>query len=107
MPKVSLQSLRTSLQDGGVSSVYINRLMAELDDHYADFEREERTSGSERPAAAVEALRRLGQQDGIAAAVLAKPELRSWSHRWPRLAGLMSHALLLLLLPVVPVVACA
>jgi hypothetical protein len=63
VPKVSLQSLRTSLQDGGVSSVYINRLMAELDDHYADFEREERTSGSERPAAAVEALRRLGQQD--------------------------------------------
>ena len=65
------------------------------------------SSGSERPAAAVEALRRLGQQDGIAAAVLAKPELRSWSHRWLRLAGLMSHALLLLLLPVVPVVACA
>ncbi|MFP6827571.1 MAG: hypothetical protein VCC36_00715 [Gammaproteobacteria bacterium] len=31
--------------------------------------------------------------------MLAKPELRSWSHRWPRLAGLMSHALLLLLLP--------
>ncbi|MFP6827570.1 MAG: hypothetical protein VCC36_00710 [Gammaproteobacteria bacterium] len=60
MPKVSLQSLRTSLQNGGVSSVYINGLMAELDDHYADLEREERTSGSERPAAAVEALRRLG-----------------------------------------------
>ncbi len=107
MPKVSLQSLRTSLQDGGVSSVYINRLMAELDDHYADLEREERTSGNERPAAAVEALRRLGQQDAIAAAVLAKPELRSWSDRWPWLAGLMSQVLLLLLLPVIPVVACA
>ena len=32
--------------------------MAELDDHYADFEREERTSGSERPAAAVPVARR-------------------------------------------------
>jgi len=105
--KVSLQSLRTSLHDGGVSSAYINRLMAELDDHYADLEREARASGSERPAAAVEALRRLGQQDAIAAAVLAKPELRSWSHRWPWLAGLMSHVLLLLLLPVTPIVACA
>jgi len=81
--------------------------MAELDDHYADLELEERASGSERPAAAVEALRRLGRQDAIAAAVLAKPELRSWTHRWPWLAGLMSHVLLLLLLPVAPVVACA
>ena len=106
MPKVSLQSLRASLQDGGVSPVYINRLVAELDDHFADLEREERASGSEKSAAAVEALRRLGQQDSIAAAVLAKPELRSWSHRWPWLAGLVSHVLLLLLLPVVPVVAC-
>ncbi len=58
-----LNALTTSLRDGGVSPAYISRLLAELDDHYADLEQEERTNGREPAAAAVEALRRLGRQD--------------------------------------------
>ena len=57
--------------------------------------------------AAVEALRRLGQQDAIAAEVLAKPELRSWPERWPWIVSLLRPVLLLLLLPALPVLACA
>ena len=107
MPSPKLNALTTSLRDGGVSSAYINRLVAELDDHYADLEHEERATGREPAAAAVEALRRLGRQDTIAAEVLAKPELRSWPSRWPWIVRLLRPVLLLLLLPAVPVLACA
>ena len=107
MPSPKLNALTTSLRDGGVSSAYINRLVAELDDHYADLELEERATGREPAAAAVEALRRLGRQDTIAAEVLAKPELRSWPYRWPWIVRLLRPVLLLLLLPAVPVLACS
>ena len=107
MPSPKLNALTTSLRDGGVSSAYINRLVAELDDHYADLEHEERATGREPAAAAVEALRRLGRQDTIAAEVLAKPELRSWPYRWPWIVRLLRPVLLLLMLPAVPVLACA
>ncbi|MEE8236961.1 MAG: hypothetical protein V3S67_01495 [Gammaproteobacteria bacterium] len=107
MPSPKLNALTTSLRNGGVSSAYINRLVAELDDHYADLEHEERATGREPAAAAVEALRRLGRQDTIAAEVLAKPELRSWPYRWPWIVRLLRPVLLLLLLPAVPVLACA
>ncbi len=106
MPRVSLNALRTSLQDGGVSSAYIGRLLAELDDHYADLERDELTSGREPAVAAVAALRRLGRQDTIAAEVLAKPELRSWPYRWPWLVSLLRPVMVILLLPSLPILAC-
>lgn len=107
MPSPKLTALKTSLRAGGVSPAYISRLLAELDDHYADLEREERATGREPAIAAVEALRRLGQQDTIAAEVLAKPELRSWPDRWPWFVSLLRPVLLLLLLPALPVLACA
>ncbi len=107
MPSPKLTALKTSLRAGGVSPAYISRLLAELDDHYADLEREERATGREPVVAAVEALRRLGQQDAIAAEVLAKPELRSWPERWPWIVSLLRPVLLLLLLPALPVLACA
>lgn len=107
MPSPKLTALKTSLCAGGVSPAYISRLLAELDDHYADLEREERATGREPAVASVEALRRLGQQDAIAAEVLAKPELRSWPERWPWIVSLLRPVLLLLLLPALPVLACA
>ncbi len=109
MPSPKLTALKTSLRAGGVSPAYISRLLAELDDHYADLEREERATGREPAIAAVEALRRLGQQDAIATEVLAKPELRSWPERWPWFVSLLRPVLLLLLLllPALPVLACA
>lgn len=107
MARLCLNALRMSLQDGGVSSVYISRLLAELDDHYADLEHDERASGREPAAAAVAALRRLGRQDTIASEVLAKPELRSWPYRWPWLVSLLRPVMVLLLLPSMPILACA
>ncbi|MEE8543155.1 MAG: hypothetical protein V3S94_04795 [Gammaproteobacteria bacterium] len=107
MPSPKLNALTTSLRDGGVSPAYISRLVGELNDHYADLEQEERATGRDPAVAAVEALRRLGRQDTIAAEVLAKPELRSWSYRWPWIVRLLRPVLLLLLLPAVPVLACA
>ncbi len=90
-----------------MSSAYISRLLAELDDHYADLEQDERASGREPAAAAAAALRRLGPPETIAAEVLAKPELRSWPYRWPWLVSLLRPIMVLLLLPSLPILACA
>ncbi len=85
---------------------YIHRLTAELDDHYADLEREECATGRDRAAAGIEAERRLGRQDAIAAAVLTKPELKSWCYRWPWIVSLLKPVVLALLLPGMPILAC-
>ena len=106
MPELDLRGLRMSLQDGGVPSGYIGRLTTELEDHYSDLEREERATGGDPKAAAANALRRLGRQETIAAAVFTKPELRSWSYRWPWIANLLQPVMLVLLLPAVPVLVC-
>ena len=100
------QALRASLRDGGLPVAYINRLMEELDDHYADLECEAVAAGREIEAAGTEALRRLGGEQSITAAVLVKPELRSWSSNHSWVFGLIRPLLMLLLLPIVPVYAC-
>jgi hypothetical protein len=107
MPESDFLVLRASLQDGGVSPAYIGRLMTELEDHYADLEREELAFGDDPVSAAVRARRRLGEHDAIAAAVLIRPELRSWKYRWPWVAAFLQPLMLILLLPSVPMFVCA
>jgi hypothetical protein len=100
------QALRASLRDEGLPVAYINRLTEELNDHYADLEHEAVAAGREVEIAGAEALRRLGGDESIAAAVLTKPELRSWSCNNSWVLGLIRPLLMLLLLPVLPIYAC-
>ncbi len=106
MRKAHSSALRTSLRDDGVSPAYSNRPMLELDDHYADLQREAKDAGRGIDAATNEALGRLGKQEAIASAVLSRPELRSWPYRWPWAVTLLKPIVMLLLLPSMPVYAC-
>ncbi len=106
MHRAQLKVLRSSLRGSGVSPAYICRLMNELEDHFEDLEHEELASGQSDAHAETAAIRRLGRPDVIAAAVLTKPELRSWCQRWPWLVTLMKPLVLVLLIPAMPILVC-
>lgn len=107
MPDRDLHALRSSLLDSAVPRRYVRRLMSELEDHYADLEREERDNGRRPGRAASFARQRLGNDESIAAAVATRPELQSWPNRWSWIVSLLRPVMLILLLPSVPVLACA
>lgn len=81
MAEPAFSDLRRRLIHGGVSPRRVARLLRELRDHYAALVLEQQRAGSRTPAE--EALARLGTDESLAAQFLAKPELLSWSRRWP------------------------
>lgn len=79
-------ALTERLLRGGVAPKHVRRLVAELRDHHTDLFSEAFASGRSLEEAGLEASIRLGDNDTLASEVLARPELRSWAHRWPRVA---------------------
>jgi hypothetical protein len=67
------EELGERLLAGGIAPRHVRRYLAELADHLADLRRDHGD----------DALARLGTVDQLAAAMLAKPELRSWTARAP------------------------
>ncbi len=78
--------LRETLLRGGVAPRHVRRYLAELEHHYDDLIAEERAHGVTGPAAGAAAMERLGSNEQLAAALLAKPELRSRMARYPWLS---------------------
>lgn len=76
-------NLSTRLLKGGVAPKYVRRTIAELQDHYADLFEAELKAGLSQEDAEQEALALLGKEDDLAAEVLTKGDLRSWTSRWP------------------------
>jgi hypothetical protein len=106
MRELDFHALRETLLRGGVAPKHVRRTIAELRDHHTDLFGEALAKGCTFEDAEREASLRLGEADALAAEVLARPELRTWTHRWPWLAycvaptfvlGLASLTLLLLL----------
>jgi hypothetical protein len=62
---------------------HVRRTLAELRDHFDDAVREGQSKGLSPDAAAQAARERLGSEEAIAASVLARPELRSFTARFP------------------------
>jgi hypothetical protein len=106
MPDGRFESLRLELQKGGVAPVYIERTLLELEDHYADLTEDALTAGLPRHEAERIARATLGDETTIAAAVLARPELREWSARYPRFAHCLRSATTIGLIPGMPVMFC-
>lgn len=95
MREVDFTSLKERLLRGGVAPKHARRTIAELRDHHTDLFAEAFARGCSLEEAGREASIRLGDEDALAAAVFARPELRSWAHRWPWVAyGLTPTALL-------------
>ena len=99
-------ALRLELLRGGVSPLYVERTILELGEHYEDLENDARCAGMSEEDAALTALKMLGSEQTIAAAVMARPELMSWSHRWPTVALCVRSAATIGALPALPVLYC-
>ncbi|HLY56234.1 MAG TPA: hypothetical protein VKS60_11800 [Stellaceae bacterium] len=82
-------SLRERLLAAGIAPRHARRYVAELGEHLADLTAEEERAGHGRRDAEARALLRLGTADDLAAAMTARPELRSWSTRAPWAAYLV------------------
>jgi len=107
MPDPQFDELRKQLLGGGVSPRFIERTVLELREHYCDIEQDALESGATPAEAAAYARRALGDEQAIAGAVLARPELRDWSRQWPRAAACLGTLVAMAVLPVAPVVYCA
>jgi hypothetical protein len=86
MREGQFESLRLELLRSGVSPVYAERTALELEEHFCDLESAARASGADADEAARLALATLGNERAIAAAILARPELLTFSTRYPRVA---------------------
>ena len=106
MPDGRFEALKLELQKGGVAPVYIERTLLELEEHYTDLEQDALAAGLSRDEARHAAHAALGAERVIAAAVLARPELREWSSRHPRLADCVRSATTIGLIPGMPVMFC-
>jgi hypothetical protein len=87
MPDPGFERLRQGLLAGGISKTYIDRLTAELREHYLDLEADRRAAGETPIQAATAARRTLGNDAAIVLQVLTRPELRRPDHWVERLAG--------------------
>jgi hypothetical protein len=99
-------ALRLELLRGGVAPLYVERTILELGEHYEDLENDARCAGMSEEDAALTALKMLGSEQTIAAAVMARPELMSWSRRWPTVALCVRSAATIGALPALPVLYC-
>jgi hypothetical protein len=103
--RAQFEALRLELLRGGTANLYVERTLRELADHYEDLERASLAAGCTSEEAAQRAGSQLGSAQLIAAAVFARPELRSWSwsRRWPMVALCARSAAALGVLPALPV----
>ena len=99
-------ALRLELLRGGVSPLYVERTILELGEHLEDLENDALAAGLSDEDAASTARNVLGSEATIAAAVMARPELLSWSHRWPTVALCVRSAATIGVLPAIPVLYC-
>jgi hypothetical protein len=100
------ESLRLELLRSGVTPVYVERTILELGEHYSDLESAALASGFSADEAARVAQDTLGNERAIAAAILAHPELLTFSTRYPRFAQCLHSAVAIGTLPGLPLMFC-
>jgi hypothetical protein len=100
------ESLRLELLRSGVTPVYVERTILELTEHYSDLESAALASGLGADEAAHAARATLGDERAIAAAILAHPELLTFSTRYPRVAHCLQSAAAIGALPGLPLMFC-
>jgi hypothetical protein len=100
------ESLRLELLRSGVAPHYVERTILELREHYDDLEAAGLAAGLSSEEAVHAAQAALGNDRQIAAAVLARSELLTFSTRWPRLAHCLHSAATIGTLPGLPLLYC-
>lgn len=105
MREPDFRQFRNELLASGISPRYVRRAVCELREHYADLVDAEIVSGASPDQAQSTALQLMGDLRDVAVAMRACPQLRSWSNRFPRLAGVVYPLTFVALLPAVPLLA--
>jgi hypothetical protein len=77
------ERLSERLLHAGIAPRHVHRYVRELRDHFDDLVAEEKTSGTARELVGTRALSRLGNDEDLAQAMLARPELKSFTARYP------------------------
>jgi hypothetical protein len=93
--RAAFEPLWQQLLAGGVARRPARRYLAELQDHLDDLIAEERSADGDERGAPSRALARLGSPEALAAAMIARRELRAWSRRAPVAAWLVAPPLTL------------
>ena len=83
MQPQQFELLGERLLRSGIAPRHVRRYLRELRDHYDDAVQGELRKGAGRAAAEESASKRLGEPDHLLESALARPELLSWSRRWP------------------------
>jgi len=83
MSEIDINKLRKELLTGGVAPKYVRRTLEELGQHFSDLENTALKYGVSQNEASKQAKTELGKEDLIISEILAKPELKSWSSRYP------------------------
>src|SRR5579862_594935 len=78
--------LSRRLLRGGIARHHVQRVVAELEAHFADLVAELRAAGLSKADSETQAALRLGSDEAVAASFIARPELRAWARQWPSLA---------------------
>lgn len=105
MPEPDFRAFEHKLLEGGIAAAHARRIADELAGHWQDLCDEARRAGLGREETTAWASRRLGSEGEITAAVFARPELKCWIHRYPKVARVALPVAYLTLLPAVPLVA--
>jgi hypothetical protein len=106
MRDARFESLRLELLRSGVAPIYVERMILELGEHCDDLESAALAAGFSAEEALRTAQATLGNERLIAAAVLARTELLTFSTRWPRLAHYLHSAATIGTLPGLPLRYC-
>ena len=80
---IDYRSLANKLLRGGIAPRRVRRIVGELRDHFHDLRTDALAHGMNDTEAASWACSRLGSEQQVVDQTLARPELRSWSARWP------------------------
>ena len=77
------EALRERLLQAGIAPRHVRRYLAELDDHLDDLIQVQRDAGYDTDDAEIRARARLGDDDDLTKAMLARPALYSLPARAP------------------------
>lgn len=83
MSRPRFEDLQERLLTKGVAPRHVRRYLAEMQDHYDDLLDAELAKGAARTDAETRARAQLGSNEALAAAMLNRPELRSYASRFP------------------------
>ena len=96
MSELNLDGMKRDLLLGGIAPKTVTRLLAELTDHIDDLKAQAIAEGKSELEATAYADEAIGRETEIVSGILERPELKSYSWRYPKAVFLAGPMLLLL-----------